>query len=283
MATASGRSGRVSSHVDASDLRLNLLGGFSMVVDGRSCDVPDGCQRLLGFLALQDRPPRRPVVAATLWPDKTDDRAGANLRSSLWRLPERSGRRLVAAAGATLQLAANVHVDVRVTESTGWALIRDPSAVVDDVDPSLFLLELLPGWYEDWVVFERERLAQLQLHFLEALTYVLIKRHRIAEALDVALRLVHVDPLREGSQRALLAVHCAERNIRQAHRQFRHYQQLIRKTFGCDPSPSLRAMITTDLRTGHTDRSHCSTIPSTSPGATADARSVGSCDKTSSV
>jgi DNA-binding SARP family transcriptional activator len=254
MTTASGRRGGAAGHAAAGDLRLNLLGEFSMVVDGESWQVPDGCKRLLGFLALQDRPQRRPVIAATLWPDKPDDRASANLRSSLWRMPQPSGRRLVRATGATLQLAGHLHVDVRAIEATGWALIRNPNAVADDVDPTPFLLELLPGWYEDWVVFERERLAQLQLHFLEALTHVLVQRRRIAEALDIAVRLVHVDPLREGSQRALLAVHCAERNIGQAHHQYERYRDLIRETFGCDPSPSLRAMITSALQTDLSDR-----------------------------
>jgi DNA-binding SARP family transcriptional activator len=252
MATAASGGGGGVAGPASGGLRLNLLGGFSVVVHGKSWGVPEGCKRLLGYLGLQNRPQRRSLIAATLWPDKSDQRAAANLRSSLWRLPEPSGGRLVQATGTTLQLAGHLHVDVRATEATGWALVRNPDAVVGDVDPTPFLLELLPGWYEDWVLFERERLAQLQLHFLEALTHVLIQRHRIADALDVALRLVHVDPLREGSQRALLAVYCAEHNMREAHRQYRRYQHLIRETFGCEPSPSLRTLITSEL---HADRS----------------------------
>ena len=255
MATAATRNAGAPSGAQVCRARLNLLGGFSVIVDGESWDVPDSSKRLLVFLALQERPQRRPVVAGTLWPDKTDTRAAANLRSSLWRLPEPSGLPLVSAAGPSLQLSEHLNVDVRVVEATGWALIRDPRAFVDDVDPALFLLELLPGWYEDWVVFERERLAHLQLHFLEALTHVLIQRERTAEALDVALRLVKVDPLREGSQRALLAVHWAEHNIGEAHRQFKTYQLLIRRTFGCEPSASLRAMFPAELLSGSSDRS----------------------------
>jgi DNA-binding SARP family transcriptional activator len=243
MATAAICNGRGLNPALVWDARLNLLGGFSMIVDGESWDVPDSCQRLLVFLALHQGPQRRPVVAGTLWPNTTDSRATANLRSLLWRLPEPSGLPLVSTAGASLRLSEHLHVDVHMLEATGWALIRDPNAVVDDVDPTVFLLELLPDWYEDWVLFERERLAQLRFHFLEALTYVLIERRRVAEALNVALRLVKADPLREGSQRALLAVHCAEHNIGQAQRQFESYRKLIRQTFGCEPSPSLGAMI----------------------------------------
>ena len=243
MATAVTRNGRCPSPASICDARLNLLGGFSLVVDGEPCDVADSCKRLLVFLALNHGPQPRPVVAGMLWPNSTENRASANLRSLLWRLPEPSGLPLVSIAGASLRLSGHLDVDVHVLEATGWALIRDPNTVVDDVDPTVLLLELLPDWYEDWVLFERDRLAQLRFHFLEALAYALIKRGRVPEALDVALRLVKADPLRECSQRALLAVHCAEHNIGQARRQLERYRKLVHQTFGCEPSPSLSAMI----------------------------------------
>ncbi len=221
-------------------LRLSLLGGFSMVADGEQYAVPESCQRLLVYLALRERPQRRIVVAATLWPEKTDVRACANLRSTIWRLPEPLGVPLISGTGTSLQLSEFLIVDVREAEAAGWALVRDPESALDHLDPELFLLELLPGWYEDeFVLFERERIAQLQLHFLEALTYALVGRCRLAEALDVAFRLVGADPLREASQRALLSVYRAERSFGQARRQYGAYRELIFQTFGDEPSAGL--------------------------------------------
>jgi DNA-binding SARP family transcriptional activator len=210
-----------------------------MVADGQRWDIAEGCQRLLVYLALQECPQSRGLVAATLWPDKTDRRAGANLRSSIWRLPEPLGKPLVVGNGCSLELAEHLDVDVRRVEAAGWALLKEPDDVIDDVDPALFHRELLPGWYDDWVIFERARLAQLQMHFLEALTYALIDRHRLPQALDIALRLVDADPLREGGQKALLAVYAAEGNHGQARRQYVAYRELIRQTFGCEPSIDL--------------------------------------------
>ncbi|WP_066370355.1 AfsR/SARP family transcriptional regulator [Herbidospora mongoliensis] len=227
-------------------VRINLLGGFSVIADGESCAVAEGSQRLLVYLALRERPQARTAMAASLWPDKADNRACANLRSSLWRLPAPGGVPLVRAANASLQLSEHLDVDVKLAEVAGWNLVRDPAGPVDDVDSSLFFLELLPGWYDDWVVFERERLAQLQFHFLEALADALVEHHHLPQALDIALRLVRADPLREGSQRALLGVYLAERNIGQAQRQLKAYRRLINDTFGCDPSPELIAMAIQD-------------------------------------
>ena len=57
--------------------------------------------------------------------------------------------------------------------------------------------ELLLGWYDDWVVIERERLTQLHLTALESLSDRLLSDGEHAKALQVALAAVQVDPLRE--------------------------------------------------------------------------------------
>ena len=47
--------------------------------------------------------------------------------------------------------------------------------------------ELLPGWYDDWVLLERERFARLRARSLEALAVALTDRGRFGEAIDVGL------------------------------------------------------------------------------------------------
>jgi DNA-binding SARP family transcriptional activator len=157
----------------------------------------------------------------------------------------------IEASGSTLrladQLAVDVRrqlaVDVRRVEYAGWSLVRGLTTAPPEIDPQLFFLELLPGWYDDWVIMERERVAQLQLHFLEALTNAMLAAGRVAEALDVAVRLVAIDPLRERSQRALIAVYTTEGSLGQARRQLARYRELMLDTFGCEPSPDLLEMI----------------------------------------
>jgi DNA-binding SARP family transcriptional activator len=240
----------VQEHSEAAlpSLELQLLGGFAITENGGRIDVPEGSQRLLVYVALQERPQCRALVAGSLWPDKTDARAGANLRSSLWRLQSPHGRTLIDTSGQMLRLSDHVSVDVRRAESTGWALVHESSVALDDLDHRLFFLELLPGWYDDWVIMERERIGQLQSHFLEALSTAWLSRGQCAEALDVAVRLVSADPLRERSQRALIRVYCAEGSFGQARRQVARYRELMLDTFGCEPSPGIAAMIEESIR-----------------------------------
>ena len=70
---------------DARPIRLALLNGFELTNRGLHVDIPLSAQRLLAFLAFQERPLLRLHVAGNLWPDSPEARATANLRSSLWR------------------------------------------------------------------------------------------------------------------------------------------------------------------------------------------------------
>ncbi len=79
-------------------------------------------------------------------------------------------------------------------------------------------LDLLPGWYDDWVLLERERLRQRVLHALEALSRHLVAAGRIAEAVEAAMTAVGVEPLRESAQRAPVTAHLAEGNRVEARR-----------------------------------------------------------------
>jgi DNA-binding SARP family transcriptional activator len=214
------------------------MGPFGIEVGGAYVDVPEASQRLIAFLALTSGRCERLRVAASLWPDKDESRATANLRSALWRLPTTAGP-LVSTHGSLLELSDRVVVDTDRFEQAGWSLINDRGGGDLALDRTLLFRCLLPSWYDDWVLLERERLAQLQLHFLEALTYALLRRGAVAEALDTAIRLVSSDPLREGSQRALLTVYCIEGSLGQAQRQLDRYRFQLEDAFGCAPALSI--------------------------------------------
>ncbi len=218
---------------------LTLLGGFALTIGGQPVSVPESSQRVLVYLALHDRPQARQVVAASLWPESGEARAAANLRSSLWRLPTPNDQPLYTGQGSNLAVAPEVDVDVRRVEAAGWSLVQNATTQLDLSGRRMFFDDLLPGWYDDFVIVERERLAQLRLHFLEAMAHALGDQGRFAEALDVALRLVAADPLRERSQKALISMYRAEGSIGQAVRQYERYQDLLQETFGCDPSAEL--------------------------------------------
>jgi DNA-binding SARP family transcriptional activator len=102
--------------------------------------------------------------------------------------------------------------------------------------------ELLPGWYDDWAIFERERIRQLLLHALEALTRHLVEERRGAEAVTVATTTVAAEPLRESAQRVLITTHLAEGNLVEARRAYEAYSSLVRRELGVAPGRPVREM-----------------------------------------
>jgi DNA-binding SARP family transcriptional activator len=209
-ASASATRGERGDDRRTGDVSLRLLGHFRLRYLDDEVTIPESAQRLLVLLALRARPQTRLFLAGNLWPEKTDERAAANLRSSLWRARIPDGPPLVVVKGSLLSLAPHVSVDVREMEDAGWALLDQLALPALGDRRDLFFEELLPGWYDDWVILERERIGQLQLHFLEGLVDGLLALERYAEALDTALRLKAADPLRERSLRVLARVYDAE-------------------------------------------------------------------------
>ncbi|MEU5781162.1 AfsR/SARP family transcriptional regulator [Micromonospora lupini] len=221
---------------------LRLLGGFGLERDGRSVTVPQGARRLLAYLGVRQRCARW-EAAGTLWPGSHEERARANLRTMLWRLHRVTPEPLVE-EDDRLALAAGVTSDVATLGAASAALLAGgvPAGVGAGV-PALATGELLPGWYEDWVLTERERLRQTQLYALEALAERLTAQGRFSEAVQVALTAVQLEPLRESATRVLIAVHLAERNINEAVRRLELFRADLGRELGVAPTPWLEHLV----------------------------------------
>lgn len=224
-------------------LRVRMLDGFELSRDGSSVDLPRSAQRVVAFLALHDRPLLRGYVAGQLWPDVPERRAGASLRSALWRLGE-AGHAVVEASVASVRLAQETRVDVREVREAARAL-TDPVGPGGSVPPSAerFAGIVLPDWYDDWVVIVREQLRQICLRALEALAERALVVGDHGRAMEAALGAVGLEPLRESAHRLAARVDLAEGNVGQALRRFEAYRALLDAELGVAPSPEFRQLV----------------------------------------
>jgi DNA-binding SARP family transcriptional activator len=224
-------------------LRVTLLDGFALRFDRRARrplldELPRGAQRLVARLCFSGRPPRA-VIAGQLWPDVPEDHAHGSLRSALWRL-QQAAPGLVEVTGSSLALADGVQVDVR--ELGDWVRrVRDPRCCLDDVEvPDCSVRgELLPGWYDDWVLLERERIRQLRMHALELVAVRLADVGRYGDALQAAHAAVRAEPLRESAHRTVMRVHLAEGNLIEAFRAYEEFRAMLAAELGVEPSAQM--------------------------------------------
>jgi DNA-binding SARP family transcriptional activator len=223
---------------------VHLFGGPYVTVANERREIPEGSKQLLAFVTLRRRRVERCKVAGTLWPSGGEERAAGNLRTALWRL-RRAGIEVLVADKWSLALRTDVAVDLHVMDRLATRLIEGTAAGEDlDVSTSWAdALDLLPGWYDDWVLMERERLRQRVLHALEALSRKLASEGRFADGVEAAMLATSAEPLRESAQRVLIEAHVAEGNLCEARRCWCAYRDLVRRELGVDPSRDLLAIL----------------------------------------
>ncbi len=213
--------------------RLMLLGHWRLRAGTTEVPCPVNARRLVALLALAGPRPRR-FLAGTLWPECSEANALGSLRATISRAAGLRG--IIVVDGETVALAPHVEIDVDAVTAAANEVLRDPRSQSLAALDALIADELLPGWYDDWVLLRRERLRQLRLHALEALTERLGATGRYAEAVDAGLAAVEIEPLRESSHRCLIDAHLREGNRVEALRQFRIYRDLLSTELGIEPS-----------------------------------------------
>jgi len=227
----------------ATGLRVTLLGEFAVTWESSRLKLDRCTQRLTAFLALRNCWVRRAVTAVALWPDADPDQGRAALRSALARLRRVDAPPLLEEARDLIRLHPAVAVDAREVFQLARRVL-DHASLGDRAALETLCArgDLLPEWFDEWVVLDREQLRELRLHALEMASTLLTAQGRMAEAAQAALAAVQAEPLRESAARALVKVHLAEGNWGLAITRYRAYCQVIRQELGLDPSPQMRTL-----------------------------------------
>ena len=225
---------------------LDLLESWSLRRRGVEIPLRRREQRLLALLALHGARPRQ-WVAGILWPDSTEVRAAGSLRAAVWHI-DQAAPELLVHDRSRIALHARTRIDVRdLVERATEFRMRSPYDADDKQFASQLRLllrgELLPGWYDDWVIFERNRVQHLCQHALEQLADQLVERGDVASALQAALAAVAIEPLRESAQRSLIRAEISAGNYSDAVRQYAEFRARIASELGVEPSEHLESLV----------------------------------------
>ncbi|SCG42245.1 AfsR/SARP family transcriptional regulator [Micromonospora coxensis] len=221
-------------------ISLHLLGGFQLQHGDLPIVVPRGLQRVIALIGLRPGATRS-HLAGLLWPDALEERALSSLRTALWRLRQDPCCPLLT-SGDTVRLDPAVQVDVDALVGTA-ARVRDGDDPCTAAALAAGRHDLLPGWYDDWVLADRERLRQLRLHMLEDLADQHLAAGRHGEALEAALEAMAAEPLRETPHRLVVRIHLAEGNAFEAVHAFYVYRDLLLRELRLEPSTAMTALL----------------------------------------
>ncbi len=150
-----------------------LFGQFNIRRDGKLVEISSRpAQTLLAYLLLNPEiAHRRDQLAGLLWPDFLESSARKNLRNAVWQLRKAIGERYLQTDKETVAFQATAPYSLDVTALAGEV------AGIDNLirAVSVYKGELLPGFYEDWVQLERERLRALFERRMQALLGQLLR------------------------------------------------------------------------------------------------------------
>jgi DNA-binding SARP family transcriptional activator len=215
-----------------STLNIHLFGKFSVHAEEQPLEGLDACkvQELFGYLLVhRERPHTREALASLLWGDTATDKSKKYLRQTLWQLQSALEGRGSSSDGAGaedggLLFAAHdwvrfnqnsvVWLDVEVFERA-FALVQGKAGCDLDAETKrivqeaaeLYQGDLLEGWYQDWCLYERERLQNMYLVMLDKLISY-SEAHRDYEmGLLYGSRILRYDRARERTHRQLMHLH----------------------------------------------------------------------------
>jgi predicted ATPase/DNA-binding SARP family transcriptional activator len=255
MSTATSTGPRGSGSAESS-VRIRLLGGFDVEVDGQL--IPASAWRLrkaselLKVLAITPgHRLQREQAMEQLWPDRPADAALNNLHQALrvaraaLSVTHEAGQRILVLRDGVLSLCPNgeLWVDAEafasaVREATVASGLADHLAARD-----LYRGELLPDdRYADWAEAPREAVAQDYLTLLTRLAQLLEREGNREAATETLRELLQHDRADESAHRSLMRLYAVDDQRRMALRQYERLRAALARELEVEPSEESRQL-----------------------------------------
>lgn len=171
-------------------LEVRLIGTFDIKCDGKPVIISSRiAQSLFAYLVLNaGKSHRREKLAGMFWPDTAEEKARAYLRHELWRI------RKALSTKSKVEYLISDDINLSFNSSADYWLDANllkelsKSASVDELVKSLSIFqgELLPGFYDEWIVLEREYLQTVFEQNVSQLLELLESEKRWSNILDWA-------------------------------------------------------------------------------------------------
>jgi DNA-binding SARP family transcriptional activator len=211
-------------------------------------------QELFCYLLLhRDHSLPRETLAGILWSDSTTTQSKKNLRQALWQLqsalrpPNASVNcRMLLVEPDRIQLDARDELfwlDVvgleqafnLVQKIPGQELDAQKAQVVQNA-VQLYQGPLLEGWYQDWCIYERERLQGMYLALLDKLMGYCDAQHDYETGILYGMRTMRYDRACERTHRRLMRLHYLNGDRAAALRQYAQCVVSLNEELNASPS-----------------------------------------------
>jgi DNA-binding SARP family transcriptional activator len=225
-----------------SKLEIHLLGQFNVLKDQEPIEIPSRpAQSLLAHLVMSSGTAhRREKLAGLLWPEADESNARSNLRHALWRLRKAIGDEYFLADKISIAFntEAECWLDAALLEGEG-SQGRSTQDLLEAV--SAYGGELLPGFYDDWVILERERYRALFEKKVQLLLDRMIDEECWGDVLEWGERWIALGYAPEPAYRSLMFAHCGLGDTAGMASTYQRCVKALREELGVEPSDETKA------------------------------------------
>ena len=226
-------------------LEIRLLGTFDIKDGSKPVSIASRpAQSLFAYLILYPGTShRREKLAGMLWPDSLEETARNNLRHALWRIRKALPPRQEAEYLLTddLSIAFNASASYWLDVASLKKPVENCSANELMAALSEYHGELLPGFYDDWVLAERESLAAIFDRYMARLMSILEKEERWLDVLDWGERWIKLGQKPEPAYQALMMAHAAKGDMSKVAMTYARCAKSLTE-FGMEPSERTRSL-----------------------------------------
>lgn len=235
-------------------VKIQLFNRFQMVWGEHFVRNLDGskAQELFCFLLIhRDRSHLREVLAEMLWNNASPKQSRKYLRQTLWQLQSSLADFTTAQGplvivendwiGLNRDLQINLDIDQfeqafqLVSGKTFLAIDSQIRQIVQDA-LNLYHGDLLEGWYQDWCLFERERLQNMYLTLLDRMMAYCEEQFDFEPALAYGARILRIDRAHERTHQRLIRCLYRAGDRTAALRQFQQCEAVLREELGVQPA-----------------------------------------------
>jgi DNA-binding SARP family transcriptional activator len=242
-----------------SPVRINFFGQLRVEYDEKSWRGPEGCKvrELFCYLMIHRATSHnRERLASLLWEECSAAQSKKYFRQALWQLQSACDQHLGTANGRLLLVnpewiqvnpEIELWVDTAVFEQNFCCLqahksLDEKSARALDEAVRLYKDDLLVGWYQDWCLYERERLQNMYLIMLDELAEYCEANRDYAAGVDYCARILHYDPARERAHQQMMRMYYLAGDRTAALRQFDRCVESLKKELDVGPTHSTLAL-----------------------------------------
>src|SRR5262245_46282583 len=238
-------------------LYVRLFGRLSIEQGGRTLDGLDArkVQELFCYLLLRrDHHHAHETLSSVFWGDLSTAQSKKALRQTLWHLqtvlegplePAPDSVLCVEPEWVQLNPRADLWLDVAAFERAfslaqgipGEALNEETARALQDA-VHLYRGDLLEGWYQEWCVYERERLKYLYLTMLDRLMGYCEARHTYEAGISYGMQILRYDRARERTHRRLMVLYYRAGDRVAALRQYERCLAVLNEELSARPAKS---------------------------------------------